>query len=178
MKWIILLAYIATIPAANYLIGNVGTVCVDNVCLIPVWPDLKAPSGVLMIGLAFVFRDLVQRTFGIAWGLCCIFMGAIVSASLSPPALVIASVSAFVFGELLDFAVYTPLQKKGFVLAVAVSSVFASVVDSALFLILAFGSMDFVIGQIVGKWISIFIATTILFLARSLIIKKTEGELK
>jgi uncharacterized PurR-regulated membrane protein YhhQ (DUF165 family) len=75
-------------------------------------------------------------------------------------------VSAFVFGELLDFAVYTPLQKRGFVLAVAVSSVFASVVDSALFLLLAFGSMDFVIGQIVGKWVSIFIATTILFFVR------------
>jgi hypothetical protein len=50
------------IPAANWLIGNVGTFCVPNgPCLVPVAPGLMAPSGVLMIGLALVLRDLVQR---------------------------------------------------------------------------------------------------------------------
>ena len=43
-----------TIPAANWLIGNVGTKCVPNgPCLIPVAPGgLVAPSGVTMIGIA------------------------------------------------------------------------------------------------------------------------------
>ncbi len=49
---ILFLAYIATIPAANWLIGNVGTTCVPNgPCLIPVGFGLMAPSGVLMVGL-------------------------------------------------------------------------------------------------------------------------------
>ena len=52
MKTTLLAAsFLATIPAANYLIGNVGTVCIPNgPCLIPVAPGLMAPSGVLMIG--------------------------------------------------------------------------------------------------------------------------------
>ena len=41
-----------TIPAANWVIGNAGTVCVPNgPCLVPVWPGIMAPSGVLMVGL-------------------------------------------------------------------------------------------------------------------------------
>src|SRR5262249_57936582 len=55
-----------TIPAANWLIGNVGTVCGPNgPCLIPVAPGLMAPSGVTMIGIALVLRDLVQRRLGV-----------------------------------------------------------------------------------------------------------------
>ena len=57
-----LVAFILTIPAANWMIGNFGAVCPPNSpCLIPVGFDIMAPSGVLMIGLALVLRDLVQR---------------------------------------------------------------------------------------------------------------------
>jgi hypothetical protein len=50
------------IPAANWLIGNVGTKCVPNgPCLMPVGFGVMAPSGVIMIGLALVLRDLMQR---------------------------------------------------------------------------------------------------------------------
>jgi hypothetical protein len=50
--------YALTIPAANWMIGNVGTFCVpDGPCLIPLGFGLMAPSGVLMIGLALVLRD-------------------------------------------------------------------------------------------------------------------------
>jgi hypothetical protein len=60
-----LAAYAASIPAANWMIGHVGTVCPpDSPCLIPVAPGLLAPSGVVMIGLALVLRDLVQRRLG------------------------------------------------------------------------------------------------------------------
>lgn len=48
--YIALAAFIATIPAANWLIGNAGTVCAPNgPCLIPVAPGIMAPSGVLMM---------------------------------------------------------------------------------------------------------------------------------
>ena len=62
-----------------------------------------------------------------------------------------ASTAAFLVSELADFAVYTPLQARGLVLAVLASSLVGLVVDSVLFLWLAFGSLDFLAGQIVGK---------------------------
>src|SRR5215471_15781605 len=100
-----------TIPAANWLIGHVGTTCVPNgPCLVPVAPGLMAPSGVLMIGLALVLRDLVQRRIGRAWSLAAIVAGAILSGAIAPASLVLASTAAFFFSELADFLVYTPLQ--------------------------------------------------------------------
>ncbi|MGL5167402.1 MAG: VUT family protein [Afipia sp.] len=149
----LLVAYIACIPIANWLIQHVGTVCPpDGPCLIPVAPGgLMAPSGVLMAGLALVLRDLVQRRLGIAYGLAAIGAGTALSAALAPAPLVVASAVAFLLSELADFAVYTPLQKRGLVLAVAASSFVGLVADSLLFLWLAFGSLDFLAGQIVGK---------------------------
>ncbi|HEY5797814.1 MAG TPA: VUT family protein, partial [Bosea sp. (in: a-proteobacteria)] len=81
-----------TIPAANWLIGNAGSVCIPNgPCLVPVWPGVMAPSGVLMVGLALVLRDLVQRRLGTLAGLGAIAVGTLISAMLAPPAIVIAS---------------------------------------------------------------------------------------
>lgn len=49
--------FILTIPAMNWVVMNVGTVCTaDGPCLIPVWPGIMAPSGVLMAGVALVLR--------------------------------------------------------------------------------------------------------------------------
>ncbi len=144
--------FTATVPLANWMIGNVGTVCVPNgPCLIPVAPGLAAPSGVLMIGLALVLRDLVQRRLGRGWSLAAILVGALLSAIVAPAALVTASVAAFLLSELADFAVYTPLQERRLVLAVVLSSLVGLTIDSLVFLYLAFGSLDFLVGQIVGK---------------------------
>jgi uncharacterized PurR-regulated membrane protein YhhQ (DUF165 family) len=152
------LAFIACIPTANWMIGHVGTTCVPHgPCLVPVWPwgpdgkALMAPSGVLMIGLALVLRDLVQRRLGRTAAVLSIVAGAALSAAVAPPALVMASSAAFLLSELADFAVYTPLQERGLVLAVLASSLVGLVIDSVLFLWLAFGSLEFVAGQIAGK---------------------------
>ncbi len=152
------LAFIACIPAANWMIGHVGTVCVPHgPCLVPVAPwgpgghPLMAPSGVLMIGLALVLRDMVQRRLGRTVALVAIVAGAALSGAVAPPQLIVASASAFLLSELADFAVYTPLQSRGLVLAVLASSVVGLVVDSVLFLWLAFGSLEFLTGQILGK---------------------------
>ena len=147
-----LVAFVATIPVANWLIHNVGLVCVPNgPCLIPVAPGLMAPSGVLLVGLALVLRDIVQRQLGRSWALGAIGAGALLSAALAPPALVLASSAAFLLAELADFAVYTPLERRGFIVAVLASSVVGLIADSVLFLWLAFGSLDYLAGQIVGK---------------------------
>jgi len=140
------------IPAANWLIGNVGTTCVPNgPCLIPVAPGIMAPSGVLMIGLALVLRDLVQRRLGLWWAVGAILAGAAASALLAPPALVVASGVAFLLSEMADLGVYTPLQRRRLVLAVFASGIVGLFVDSVVFLYLAFGSLDFLAGQVIGK---------------------------
>lgn len=156
--FVALVAFGATIPMANWMIGNVGTVCVPNgPCLIPVVPTITAPSGVLMVGLALVLRDLVQRRLGRSWSLAAIVAGAIASAVVAPPALVLASATAFFLSELADFAVYTPLQQRRLVLAVVASCLVGLTVDSLVFLYLAFGSLDYLAGQIIGKtWMVLF----------------------
>ena len=162
-----LVAFILTIPAANWMIGNVGAVCPENSpCLIPVGFDVMAPSGVIMVGLALVLRDLVQRRLGKLWALGAIVVGALLSALIAPQALVLASGAAFLVSELADFAVYTPLQKKRLVLAVFMSGVVGLVVDSILFLQLAFGSLDFLSGQVIGKTWMIVLALPIIWWIR------------
>ena len=162
-----LVAFILTIPAANWMIGNVGTVCPENSpCLIPVGFGIMAPSGVIMVGLALVLRDLVQRRLGKLWALGAIVAGALLSALIAPRALVLASGAAFLVSELADFAVYTPLQKKRLVLAVFMSGGVGLVVDSILFLQLAFGSLDFLSGQIIGKTWMIVLALPIIWWIR------------
>jgi queuosine precursor transporter len=160
-------AYAATIPAANWMIGNVGECIPNGPCLIPVGFGLMAPSGVLMIGAALVLRDAVHRILGWQWALAAIAVGAALSFQFSPPALVIASVAAFLFSELADLAVYAPLQRKRLALAVAASGFVGAAVDSAVFLWLAFGSLDFVAGQIVGKlWMTVFAAAALIVIRR------------
>jgi len=149
---VFLLLFALTIPAANWLIGNAGTVCLPNgPCLVPVAPGLIAPSGVMMAGFALVLRDLVQRRLGVTAASLAILAGAGLSAFLAPPSLVIASAVAFLLSEFADLAVYTPLARRGLVVAVVASSSVGLVVDSIVFLWLAFGSLDFLLGQIVGK---------------------------
>jgi uncharacterized PurR-regulated membrane protein YhhQ (DUF165 family) len=147
-----LAAFALTIPVSNWMIGNIGTVCVpDGPCLIPVAPGLMSPSGVLLIGLALVLRDLVQRRLGIGWAVAAILIGGVIAWAVAPPALVLASVAAFLISEFADLMVYTPLQRRGLVLAVVASSMVGLVVDSVVFLQLAFGGLDYVWGQVAGK---------------------------
>ena len=97
---------------------------------------MMAPSGSFAAGATFVARDVVQRAAGRRWALIAIAVGTVLSVLVSPR-LAVASGSAFVFSELVDFAVYTPLQKRRFVLAVVLSGIVGSAVDSVLFLALA-----------------------------------------
>ena len=163
-----LVAFLLCIPFANWLIGNVGAVCVpQGPCLVPVLPGLMAPSGVLAAGAALVLRDVVQRCLGAGWGFGAIVVGSALSALLAPPALVAASALAFLLSEVADFAVYTPLQRRRLVLAVLLSSGVGLVIDSVVFLLLAFGSLDFLAGQVVGKaWAVLFSVPLIRLLRR------------
>jgi queuosine precursor transporter len=149
---VFLILFALTIPIANWMIGSVGTVCTpQGPCMIPVAPHLMAPSGVTMIGVALVLRDLVQRRLGTGISAVAILIGAALSASFAPAALVMASAAAFLLSELADLAVYTPLARRRLILAVVASGLVGLVIDSVVFLWLAFGSLDFLAGQVVGK---------------------------
>jgi uncharacterized PurR-regulated membrane protein YhhQ (DUF165 family) len=165
---VFLVLFCLTIPAANWLIGHVGTVCVPNgPCLVPVAPGLMAPSGVTMIGFALVLRDLVQRRLGVGVAFGAIVAGAALSALIAPPSLVIASAAAFFISEFADLAVYTPLERRRLIAAVVASSMVGLVVDSIVFLWLAFGSLEFLLGQVVGKaWMVLLSIPFVLWLRR------------
>ena len=167
-----LVAFGLTIPVANWMIGNVGTVCPPNgPCLIPVFPKihgmaLMAPSGVLMIGVALVLRDLVQRRLGVAYSAGAVLVGAVLSSLYAPPALVLASAAALLLSEFADMAVYTPLARRRLVTAVVASSAVGLVVDSIVFLWLAFGSLEFLAGQIAGKALMVLLSIPFVMLLR------------
>jgi uncharacterized PurR-regulated membrane protein YhhQ (DUF165 family) len=147
-----LTAYIASIFAANWFIGNVGMCSPDGPCVIPVGFGLYAPSGVLWVGASLFLRDLVQNSLGWKWAIVGIAIGTGLSFLIASPFVAAASGIAFLLSELADFAVYTPLKAKRLpTTAVFASGVVGSVVDSAVFLLIAFGSLDFIAGQVVGK---------------------------
>jgi hypothetical protein len=76
---------------------------------------------------------------------------------VAPPSLVVASGLAFLISEFADFAIYTPLQQRRLMLAVVASSCLGLMVDSVVFLWLAFNSLAFLPGQVVGKlWAVLF----------------------
>ena len=141
-------AYAGTVFAANWAISTFG--------MVPVGFGLMAPAGVYFAGLAFTLRDGLQEVAGRRWAIAAIVAGAALSASLSGP-LALASGVAFLLSELADFAVYTPLRNRSWIAAVVASNMAGLIVDSALFLWLAFGSLESLTGQIVGKlWMTAF----------------------
>lgn len=155
--YIYFVLFIGTIFLANYLVHNIGVACMPDggPCVIPVWPGIMAPSGVLAIGLGFTLRDLVQRRLGVKYTMIGIVIGAAISMWIDP-FLGLASGTAFLFSELMDLGVYTPLQKRNLFAAVIGSNIVGIIADSAIFLFLAFGSLAFIEGQIIGKlWMTL-----------------------
>ena len=140
------------------MIGNVGSCTPDRPCVIPVGLGLMAPSGVLMIGLALVLRDLVHQHLGTVWATLAIIVGATLSLALAPPTLALASGLAFLHSEVADLAVYAPLYRRRLLLAVLLSGIVGAAIDSAVFLRIAFGSLQFVEGQVVGKLLMTLVA--------------------
>lgn len=164
MKYLALFLFMLTVPIANFLIGNVGTVCVDNgPCLIPVGFGLMAPSGVLMIGLALVLRDWLQELTNWKWSAFAVTVGAVISWLVADPFIAVASAVAFFTAEMFDLAVYTPLRKSGRALAVLASGIVGAIVDSTLFVYIAFGSLEFSTGNTLGKLYATALVAAILY---------------
>lgn len=152
-----LVLFIATIFLANWAIVTYG--------LVPVGPGLIAPAGVYFAGLAFTFRDLAQDRLGRGWIVAAIVAGAVLSGLVSEK-FALASGIAFLISELLDFAVYSPLRQRNWLGAVAASNMVGLVADSVIFLWLAFDSLQYLPGQVVGKTWMTLLAVAVLWLLR------------
>lgn len=153
-----LIAYIATIPAANLAVTHFGAV--------PVGFGYVAPAGVYLVGLALVLRDLAREAVGRGAVLAAIAIGTVLSYLLADPSLATASAVAFAVAETMDFVVYEPLRKRGLLVAILASNAVGLLADSLLFLHLAFGSFNYLPGQILGKAWMTFAAVVVLALLR------------
>jgi uncharacterized PurR-regulated membrane protein YhhQ (DUF165 family) len=171
---IYLVGFIVSIWLANWLLTHWGTVGFgDGPWLIPVWPGeftpsgnpVYAPSGVLAIGIGFTLRDLVQRRLGVKVVVVAVVVGALLSAALDT-SLALASGMALLIAEMLDLFVYTPLQRRSLIGAVVASNIVGIVVDSVVFLTIAFGSLALLEGQIIGKALMTLVAIPFVYAIR------------
>lgn len=164
--FVCLAGFIACVWGSNYLLSRFGVVSVGF--------GLMAPAGVYTAGLSFGLRDAVQESLGRRWVLVGVGAGAGLAYALGDSVtmpgghmtIALASGIGFALSELADFAIYTPLRDRNWPAAVVLSNVVGSVADSALFLWLAFGSLDFVQGQVVGKTYMTLAALPIVAIAR------------
>jgi uncharacterized PurR-regulated membrane protein YhhQ (DUF165 family) len=89
--------------------------------------------AVFLVGFVFIFRDLCQREIGNRGALVAMFAAAVVTWFIASPALAMASITAFVVGELADWVIYT-FSKRSFQERVLYSSLVSCPVDTAVFL--------------------------------------------
>tara|TARA_Y100001934_G_scaffold73298_1_gene91109 strand:- start:227 stop:790 length:564 start_codon:yes stop_codon:yes gene_type:complete len=165
------IAYVGIIVMANRAIQVWGVVEIGF--------GLMAPAGVFFAGLAFSVRDGLHETSNRNWIISAILIGSIVSFLIEGDygntipggviPLAFASGLAFLFSEFADYAVYSPLRKTGKVIALIASNIVGLVLDSILFLYLAFGSLEFLDGQVVAKgYMTILVAIFMILLGKQI----------
>nr|WP_144751627.1 MULTISPECIES: VUT family protein [Bartonella] len=110
--------------------------------------------GAFTYPFAFLINDLTNRFYGPAAARRVVyagfFAGVFVSWILATPRLAIASSLAFLFGQLLDIAVFTPLRRKTWWKAPLAAALVGSAFDTIVFFALAFSSFFAFLDQITG----------------------------
>lgn len=120
--------YLSSIILANILVHTFGIVTVLGITF---------PAGAVAIGLTFSARDYVQRKHG-KWG-CWIWMViAMVITFFFNRDIALASMSAFIISEFVDWLIFT-YSKKPFNQRIILSNLFGTPIDSLIFVCLAFG---------------------------------------
>jgi len=171
---ILLVIYLATIIAANWAVHRFGA--------IPVGFGLLAPAGVYFVSAALILRDAVQYSLGRIAALAAMAAGVALSAVVAGHQLALASGAAFAISETVDFALFTwiaPTRERGngggwvtywtakpepwrWSAAVAAGGVAGAIADSLVFLSIAFGSLQFLPGQVLGKCYGVAAATAVI----------------
>jgi uncharacterized PurR-regulated membrane protein YhhQ (DUF165 family) len=122
--------YVLSVWLANWLTSRYG--------LVPAGFGLMVTAGTYSAGCSLALRDAVQDTGGTMAVLLGIATGAVVSTfGGASHRIVVASVCAFLLGELLDFAVYTRIKRRSWRAAVITSNTLGALVDTLVFLHIA-----------------------------------------
>lgn len=125
-----------------------------------VWPvgfGYVAPGGVFAIGAVLVCRDWLNQ-LSPKLSVALIPVASVISYAVGEAAgwsalqkIALASVAAFCVSELVEFCVFQPIRKRSLTTGVALSGSVGIALDSYVFLTLAFGSLAFFDGQMIGK---------------------------
>lgn len=137
---LLVVAFALCIVLANWALLHIGADNgADHPRTIPLGFGLHAPSGVLFAGVLFTLRDVLHERVGAGHTLVIIVATAPLTAITSAPSVALASVVTFLIAEIADLAVYARVRRRGRTAAVLASNVVSSLIDSAVFLTLAFG---------------------------------------
>jgi uncharacterized PurR-regulated membrane protein YhhQ (DUF165 family) len=166
--------YVALVVLANWLASK-------YIITVP-FTHYLAPAGVLCIGAVLVLRDWVQQLRGLKWALSLILVAGLASFAVAfivgystPPGHTLlrvsaASLAAFALSEgVLETLIFTPLRKRSFTGAVALSATAGNALDSFVFIWLAFGWSAlsiFYMGNFIGKLEMIVVGVALTALRR------------
>lgn len=145
-----LTVYIGSIVAANAALERFGFVPLFGLQSLGV----TVPAGIYAAGFTLVARDALRELTTRA-----VVVGAIVAGALLAwwvePAFAVASGTAFLLSELADGAVYEPFRRRHWIAGVWSSQAVGAVIDSVVFLWLAFsleaarsGWFDLTVGKV------------------------------
>ena len=142
------LLYVFSVVLVNWLFSVVPPIVLPGG---EVWPPIS-----LLVGFIFVIRDYAQRAVG-HWVLVAMLTGAGLSYFMAGPEIALASMTAFMAGELLDWIMYT-YTGRPFSQRILLSSLVSAPADSAVFLILinmaGFGAICIMtLSKLVGAYI-------------------------
>jgi hypothetical protein len=128
MVWLVVI-YVAAMVVANLLVWWLG-------------PWFSPINAFLLIGLDLTLRDVMQEQLN-RWQLAgVIIIGGLITFGVNPAArhIAIASAVAFTVSAIVDWAVYTLLRSRPWLVRSNGSNVVSAAVDSVIFPTLAFGS--------------------------------------
>lgn len=139
--------YLGSILVANVLVNQFGIIH---------FLGLTFPAGAVAIGLTFSARDLVQRKYG-KWKCWVWMIVASVITIVFNPKLALASMSAFLISEGVDWLIFT-FYRSSIKKRVLLSNLFGTPLDSFVFVTLAFGFIwEAIWGQAIVKLLSSFL---------------------
>ena len=140
--------FVASAAASNWAIQHIGQNHGPHAPrTIPIGWGLDAASGVLLVGVMIAVRDALHEQVGIKGTFVLIVLASLVSTLLAPPALAVASGATMLLAESADALVYQRLRRRGRVLAATASNIVSSFLDSAIFLLIAFGVAEAIRGS-------------------------------
>jgi len=138
------LFYLGSILLANWLVIQFGIIKLGF---------LIFPAGAVAIGLTFSARDFVQRKYG-KWGAWIWMLVATVITVIFNRKIALASGTAFLVAEAVDWLIYT-ISKRSFSQRIVLSNLLGTPLDSLIFVTLAFGFVwPAIWGQTIIKFIS------------------------